>query len=118
MKIILTYSNQTELDFAQQFQKKMHNEQILVVDKLSFLQLADLIKNANLVIGVDTGFTHLANLLSKPTLAIYLHSDPSYVGMLESNIAHNFGGYKLRVKPSELIEYILINNLLEINHVK
>ena len=118
LKIILTYSNQTELDFAQQFQKKMHNERILVVDKLSFLQLADLIKNANLVIGVDTGFTHLANLLSKPTLAIYLHSDPSYVGMLESNIAHNFGGYKLRVKPSELIEYILINNLLEINHVK
>ena len=56
--------------------------------------------------------------MAKPTLAIYLHSDPSYVGMLESSIAHNFGGYKLRVEPSELIEYIIKNNLLELNHVK
>ena len=33
-------------------------------------------------------------------------------------IHETLGGYKLRVEPSELIEYIIKNNLLELNHVK
>lgn len=118
LKIILTYSNQTELEFTQKFAEQMMNDRIIIIEKLNFLELVDLVQNAKLVVGVDTGFTHLANLLNKPTLAIYLHSDPNYVGMLESTIAHNFGGYKAQVDPNILIDYIKTNNLLELNNVK
>lgn len=118
LKIILTYSNQVELEFAKKLAEQMINDRIIIIDKLNFLQLVDLVQNAKLVIGVDTGFTHLANLLKKPTLAIYLHSDPNYVGMVESTIAHNFGGYKAQVDPNLLIDYIKTNNLLELNNVK
>lgn len=110
--IVLTYSNNIEYEFAHIFKARMNNERIKVIDKLDFPQLADLIDRSDLVIGVDTGFTHLANLLKKPTLAIYLHSRPIYVGMLESKIAHNFGGYRKKVKAQELIDYIVENRLL------
>lgn len=118
LKILLTYSNQSELEFAQKFAEQMMNDRVIIIDQLNFLQLVDLVQNAKLVVGVDTGFTHLANLLNKPTLAIYLHSDPSYVGMVESKIAHNFGGYKSQVDPNILIDYIKTNNLLELDNVK
>lgn len=110
--IYLTYSNNSEYEFALAFTERMANQRIKVITKLEFNKLADLIYKADLVIGVDTGFTHLANLLKRPTLAIYLHSNPNYVGMLESKIAHNFGGYKENVAPILLIDYIIQNDLI------
>ncbi len=110
--IILTYSNTAEFEFANKLKATINDPRVKIIDKLDFLKLTDLIANAKLIIGVDTGFTHMANLLKKPTLAIYLHSKPGYVGMLESHIAHNFGGYKKQVKPAELIEFINHNNLV------
>lgn len=111
-QILLTYSSQKELDFANSLIKKVNSPRISLIGKLKFAQLADLIAKSNLVIGVDTGFTHLANLMKVPTLGIYLNSDPNYVGLAESKIAHNFGGRKKQVLPAQIIEYINQNNLL------
>jgi heptosyltransferase-1 len=110
-QIIITYSNASELGFAQQLINHVANPRIKLIDKLSFIKLSDLIQGADLVIGVDTGFTHLANLTKRPTIAIYLHSRPDYVGMLESEIAYNLGGYNCQVSPELVIECIQKNNL-------
>lgn len=111
-EIVLTYSNNAELSFANQLKTIVANQRLCIVAQLDFLSLADLIRGASLIIGVDTGFTHMANLLKKKTLAIYRDSDPQYVGMLESNIAHNFGGKGKQVEAIELINYIQEQHLL------
>ena len=105
-QIILTYSNPQEKHFAEQIITKLSTDRVTLVNKLSPVKVVDLINKSDLVIGVDTGFTHCANLLGKATLAIYLDSNPNYVGMLESKIAHNLGGYQQQVSPATVIEYI------------
>lgn len=115
--IVLTYSNNKEFDFVNKLEKDISNKRLIIISKLTFGQLGLLINNAKLVIGVDTGFTHLANLLKKPVLAIFLATDPGYVGIIESTIAHMFGGLNINVLPQQLIGYIKENNLLEIDNV-
>lgn len=110
--IYLTYSNSEEEIFTNKFKLLVNNSRIKIVDKMEFSLLADLINKVKLVIGVDTGFTHLANLLGKPTLAIYQDSDPSYVGIFEYNHSSNFGGRKNKVLASEIIDYISVNKLI------
>ncbi len=115
--IVLTYSNDQELAFVTKLANEVNNSRLIVVDKLPFNQLAVVINNAKLIIGVDTGFTHLANLLNKPLLAIFLATNPNYVGIIENEIAHLFGGLNKTVLPTELIEYITENKLLETKNV-
>lgn len=105
-QIILTYSNTQEKHFAEQIITKLSTDRVTLVNKLSPVKVVDLINKSDLVIGVDTGFTHCANLLNRPTLAIYLDSKPNYGGILENNIAHNLGGYQQQVLPATVIEYI------------
>lgn len=105
-QIVLTYSNQNEYEFAIRLVNEVNSERIKLVDKLSFAKLADLIAKSDLIIGVDTGFTHFANLSSRPTIAIYQASNPNYVGMLESDIAKNLGGKGIQVDVDEVIRNI------------
>lgn len=104
LDIILTYSNDTEYQFANNLIKVLNNNRIKLIDKLDIDKLVELIGNANLVIGVDTGFTHLSALLGVKTIAIYQSSDPNYVGLLETTTAKNIGGKHVNVLPNSVIE--------------
>ncbi|MDD3265580.1 MAG: lipopolysaccharide heptosyltransferase I [Burkholderiales bacterium] len=105
-QIVITYSNQAEYEFAISLISNLNSERITLIEKLSFTKLADLIVKSDVVIGVDTGFTHFANLTHTPTIAIYLASDPGYVGILESDIAKNLGGKGMEVLVSDVINTI------------
>lgn len=48
---------------------------------LSIAELAQLCAGAALVIGVDTGLTHLAAALARPTIAIFCASNPQLTGV-------------------------------------
>lgn len=48
---------------------------------LSIRELAGCCAGAQLVIGVDTGLTHLAVALARPTIALYCASNPSLTGV-------------------------------------
>lgn len=50
--------------------------------RLDVSQSAVLIDQAKAVVGVDTGFVHLAAALNKPTVGIYVDSDPGRNGAL------------------------------------
>jgi heptosyltransferase-1 len=54
--------------------------------------LAGLLAGAQLVVGVDTGLTHLAAAVATPTVAIYCASEPGLTGVLGSAFACNLGG--------------------------
>lgn len=55
-------------------------------------EIAAHLSNAVAVIGVDTGLTHLACALSKPTIALYTVTNPGLTGVYGSVIAVNLGG--------------------------
>lgn len=54
-------------------------------------ELAVLLGQAEIVIGVDTGLTHLACALARPTIGIYAASDPFLTGLYGSDRAVNLG---------------------------
>jgi heptosyltransferase-1 len=55
-------------------------------------KLARLLAGAAIVIGADTGLTHLAAALGQTTLGIYCASDPRLTGLYGSPKAINVGG--------------------------
>ena len=54
--------------------------------------LAALIAGAAIVVGVDTGLTHLAAALGRPVVAIFAGSEPGLTGVLAATPAINLGG--------------------------
>lgn len=60
--------------------------------------LAALFARARAVVGVDTGLAHLATALGRPTVALFVASDPKLTGVYGSAVAINLGG--LAAPPS------------------
>ena len=54
-------------------------------------QLAALMSRARVVVGVDTGLTHLAVALGRPTIGLYCATDPAATGLFGSPGALNLG---------------------------
>ena len=52
-----------------------------VPERQSLTALASLLAGAELVVGVDTGLTHLAAALRTPTLALFTKTDPAGAGV-------------------------------------
>jgi heptosyltransferase I len=59
---------------------------------LTVAQAAGLLQSAHLVIGLDTGFTHLAVALNRPTVGIYCDFDPRLAGLMGRNYTASIGG--------------------------
>ncbi len=53
---------------------------------------ATVLANAVVVIGVDTGLAHLAVALKRPTIGIYVSTQPALTGLYGSKTAINLGG--------------------------
>jgi heptosyltransferase-1 len=58
---------------------------------LEIAQLAGLFAGAALIVGVDTGLTHLATALGRPTLGLYCATDPLLTGVYGGPSAFNLG---------------------------
>lgn len=64
----------------------------VVAPPLAIDELAALLAGSVGAIGVDTGLTHLAAALGKPTVAIYTATDPGLTGVLGVGTYRNLGG--------------------------
>jgi heptosyltransferase I len=60
--------------------------------RLSLSEAAALLRGAQSVFGVDTGLTHLAVALGRPTVGIYCATDPAATGLYGSAATANVGG--------------------------
>ena len=56
------------------------------------LEMAAMLKGARIMVGVDTGITHLAAACGTPVVALYGASDPALTGVYTSGHAINLGG--------------------------
>ena len=59
---------------------------------LDLNQMAALMSQARIAVGVDTGLTHLAVALGRPTIGVYCATDPAATGLYGSSRALNIGG--------------------------
>lgn len=75
----------------------------VVAPALGIASLAQLFARANRVIGLDTGLTHLAAALDKPTTAIFTGSDPALTGVFAGSRAINLGGSGLCPTVAEVL---------------
>lgn len=64
----------------------------VVPPRLDLQALSGLLGRASVCVGVDTGLTHLAAALARPTVGIYTATDPAATGVLAGSSATNVGG--------------------------
>lgn len=69
---------------------------------LALDELATLLGQAQAVVGVDTGLTHLAAALTVPTVALYTATDPGLTGVLGTGYYRNLGGQNACPSPEEV----------------
>jgi heptosyltransferase-1 len=67
-------------------------QRAFIVPRSPLNTLAALLAHAAGVFGVDTGLTHLAAALGRPTVGIYCATDPAATGLYGSPRAANVGG--------------------------
>ncbi len=76
---VLPSGTQAEREHAQRLSQGM--SLALLAPPLSIADLAGLCAGARLVVGLDTGLTHLAAALGRPTVALFCGSDPLLTGV-------------------------------------
>jgi len=64
----------------------------VVPPRLGLDLLAALLSRAHVAVGVDTGLTHLAVALGRPSIGLYCATDPAATGLYGSPVAVNVGG--------------------------
>lgn len=90
MVCVLPWGNAEEQARSQRLARQI--PQALVPDRLDLEALSGLLGQSAVVIGTDTGLTHLAGALGAPTVGIYCATDPAATGLYACAKAVNLGG--------------------------
>lgn len=72
LPVLLPWGNETEQEAALQLARQMSNAHVL--PRLSMMEAVILAQRAALVIGVDTGLTHIAAAFNRPTIELYCNT--------------------------------------------
>ena len=80
--------------------------QAIVPARMEIAALASLLAQAQVVVGTDTGLTHLAGALEVPTVGLYCATDPAATGLHACARAVNLGGIGVTPAVSAVIEVV------------
>src|SRR5258708_38721072 len=75
VRVVLPWGTEAEKVRAESVSRAMGNA--AVPSRVSLLELSGIFQQANAVIGVDTGLTHLAAAVGARTVGVYSGPDPS-----------------------------------------
>jgi len=89
MRIALPWGSEAEKARAEAIAGRIGNA--TVPSRMTLRQLAALFQKAKHVVGVDTGLTHLAAALDRPTVGVYCGSDPALTGLYGGPNVRNLG---------------------------
>jgi heptosyltransferase-1 len=101
MTPIATWANEREHGVAEAIAAAV--PQTVLVPKSPLMEIAARLGQAALVIGTDTGLTHLANAYGLPTVAVFLTTKPSLAGPLGPYSQSLLAGPDKRVAPAAVI---------------
>ena len=90
LRIVLPWGTNAEKDTSARLAALI--PQSVVAPPLQLVAAAQLLANAALVVGVDTGLTHLAVATGAPTIGIYTVTDPARTGLFGGRRIVNVGG--------------------------
>jgi heptosyltransferase I len=88
--VVLPWGNETECAFSEDIAKTLTHA--LVPPPMPLDVAASMLANAAAVIGVDTGLAHLAVALGRPTIGLYITTEPALTGLYGHVNAVNLGG--------------------------
>lgn len=101
MRPVTTWSNAREKAVAEAIAGAVPST--IVVPKSPLADIAAILGRSTLVIGADTGLTHLASAFALPTVAVFLATEPGLTGpsgQYASTLLATAGG---RVTPAEVV---------------
>lgn len=87
---VLPWGGEVEQERAQRLAQSIAGA--ICPPQMDLQQAAALLGKAEFVIGVDTGLSHLAAALDKPTIGIYTATEPGLTGLYAGDKAVNLGG--------------------------
>ncbi len=91
LDVVLPWGTPDEEARCQRIAEGIARAQVPV--RQSLQAVATLLARATLVVGVDTGLTHLAAALATPTIALFTQTDPALAGVaICGGEAHDLGG--------------------------
>lgn len=90
LMVVLPWGNDTEKSVSAQIASSAVKAS--VPPEMALSQAAALLANAAAVVGVDTGLAHLAVAFNRPTVGIYISTEPALTGLHGGTSAHNLGG--------------------------
>jgi heptosyltransferase I len=112
LNIVLPWGNEDERTRSQRIAVSIVNA--VVPNKMSLNVAASLLQGANGVVGVDTGLAHLAVALGRPTVGLYLSTQPALTGLFpESPQVVNLGGGS-RTTPAVLDIGLVLETVLRV----
>jgi heptosyltransferase-1 len=92
MQLQLTWGNAQERERAQAIIARLPGEAAHLLDRRSLLDMLPVIAQSSLVIGVDTGFTHLAAALRRPVVGLFVSTGPELFTPTSPDLARTLGG--------------------------
>ena len=87
---VLPWGSLKEYEYAQRLAAKI--PKAMITPRITLKEAAVMLKQAIIVIGVDTGLAHLATAVGTPTIGIYCGSDPAKNGLYAATPIRNLGG--------------------------
>ena len=102
MRVVLPWGSEPERARATLIAAAL--PQAEVARRMTIEQLARLFARAQLVVGVDTGLTHLAAALGARTVGIYCGSDPALTGIYGAPRATNLGSPGAAPSAAEVLQ--------------
>jgi heptosyltransferase-1 len=101
---ILPWGNEREKIRSERLCSRIPNA--ICTPRLNLNEAAALLAQAKVVVGVDTGLSHLAAALGVPTIGIYTATDAGLTGLYAGASAINLGGKNCSPSVAEIIEAI------------
>ncbi len=100
IRSMIASGNLAELEKAKELSKNIRGS--LVLDLSPLKTITSILLKTSIVIGLDTGLTHLAAALGKPTIGIYSNTDPDRTGIYGVEHGLNLGGIGTIPSPEEV----------------
>jgi heptosyltransferase-1 len=102
LSVILPWGDAAEA--ARSERLSMGRANVIVPQRRELPQMAALLAGAAIVVGVDTGLTHLAAALGTPTAALFVATDPRLAGVAAAGAhARDLGGERRAPAAEEVI---------------
>jgi heptosyltransferase-1 len=102
LKSLLFWGGAEEEARVQRLARSM--QRAVVMPRASIESIASTLKSAEIVIGLDTGLTHLAAALGRPTIGIFCDYDPRLVGLVGAGPTASLGGVAAPPAANAVIE--------------